>query len=343
MPNQITGSGQPDGKAHAYPMSNEEEGSPVVNIQQDAVPPQILKAPHPDDSRLTELIVDGQKLVVTQEELVRRAQKGSSADSRFQEAAAKSKETESAIAFKEDMRLLAETGDISAFRRCGAEMGLTGDEVEEAARIVYENADSGNPASPGQDQFDENSLYEPRTVQGGQVTIGQRMAFLEAELAKTKAALAGTGRTGFADLDPALQTVVVDVEQRRVDGIIKNALDSDQVIAYYMNGYDDKGRQAIRNMIDEKVRGRLDASDGSFGDGTRILREVVPEVREALEALGTPNRLTPQMGFGPSPAGQGANIYPTKEPDYVASTEAGWEEHIAATIQHNQFKASQGG
>ena len=342
MANQVTGNVQADGKAHAYPMSqNEEDANPVVNIPADSVPPQLRTAPHPDDTRLTELVIDGQKVVVTQDELVRRAQKGGSADSRFQEAAAKSKETEAAIAFKADMDLLAETGDIGAFRRAGAAMNLTGDEIEEAARIVYEHAENEN--SPGEDRFDENTLYEPKQNPGEQGTMVQRMAFLEAELGKTKALLTGSNRTGFADLDPALQTVVVDVEQRRVDRIIQNALDSDEVIAYYMNSYDDKGRQAIRDMIDEKVRGRLDASDGSFGDGTRILREVVPEVKATLEALGTPNRLTPQLGFGPALGGQGANIYPTKEPDHVASTEAGFEEHIQEVLQHNVYKASQGG
>lgn len=343
MPNQVTSSGQPDGKAQAYPMAQDhDDNTPVVNIPPGAVPPQIMAAPHPEDTRLTELVTDGRKEIVTQSELIRRAQKGGSADNRYQEAAAKSKETEAAIAFKADMDLLAETGDVGAFRRAGASMGLTGDEVEEAARIVYESMDDDKEASPGKDQFNENDLYEPKQAPGEQGSMVQRMAFLEAELAKTKALLTGTGRTGFSDLDPALQTVVVDVEQRRVNKIIQNALDSDEVIAYYMKSYDEKGQQAIRDMLDEKVRGRLDASDGSFGDGTRIMREVIPEVKATLEALGTPNRLTPQMGFGPSPGGQGANIYPTKRPDHVSSTEAGFEEHIAEMLQHNMFKATQG-
>lgn len=342
MPNQITGDGQPDGKARAYPLPQDhDDNTPVVNIPPGAVPPQLLNAPHPSQTQLTRLVTDGREEMVTQEELVRRAQKGSSADSKFQAAAAQSKEADDAIRLKADLELLAETGDVSAFRRAGAAMGLSGDEVEEAARIVYEQMDDGT-TSPGKDQFDENTLYEPK-AQGGQMNVAQRMAILEAELIKTKALLTGGRRTGFADLDQTLQTVVVDVEQRRVDKIIQNALDSDEVLAYYMKGYDEKGQQAIRDLIDEKVRGRLDDSDGSFGDGARILREVVPEVKKTLEALGTPNRLTPQLGFGPSPGGQGANIYPTKQPDHVSSTEAGFEEHIAETLQHNLYKAMQDG
>ena len=336
MANQIT-----DGRSQAYPMPQDhDDGTPVVNIPSSAVPPQIMNAPHPSQTQLVRLVTDGREEFVTQDELVRRAQKGSSADSKFQAAAAQSKEADDAIRLKADLELLAETGDVSAFRRAGAAMGLSGDEVEEAARIVYEQMDT-TPASPGQDNFDENTLYESQTPQGGQMNVNQRMAMLEAELMKTKAMLT-TGKTGYGDLDESLQTVVVDVEQRRVERIIQNALDSDEVLAYYMKGYDAKGQQAIRDMIDEKVRGRLDASDGSFGDGTRILREVVPEVKKTLEAIGTPNRMTPQMGFGPSPGGQGANIYPTKEPDHVSSSEAGFEEHIAEMLQHNMFKAGEG-
>jgi hypothetical protein len=163
----------------------------------------------------------------------------------------------------------------------------------------------------------------------------QRLAALEAKIEGR--------RTQFGDLDESLQTVVVNVEQARVNKIIQEALDKDDVLRYYMSSYDVKGQQAIRNMVDEKVRGRLDASDEKFGDGAQILREVVPEVRTTLEALGTSGRSTPQLGLGPAPGSQGANLYPTKAPDHVPSTEAGFEEHIAEVLRHNEFKANQGG
>ena len=166
--------------------------------------------------------------------------------------------------------------------------------------------------------------------------MGARIAALEAQLAEAK----GQRITRFSDLDPSLQTVVVEAEQTRVDKIIQTALDSDDVLSYYMNSYDPKGQQAVRDMIDERVRGRLDATDGSFGDGNRILQEVVPEVRSLLEAIGNPNRSTPQMGLGPAPGGQSeANIYPTKQPDHVPSTEANFEEHIAETLAYNAAQA----
>ena len=339
MPNQITSGAQADGQAHAFPMPQDQsDNNPVVNIPASAVPPQLANAPHPYEQQLTEIIVDGEKQTVSHAKLVELAQKGVSSASRFQEASAKSKEAESAIALKSDLEILAETGDISAFRRAGASMGLTGDEVEEAARIVYESMGEGpnSQSSPGKDQSnDENDDGSA----GG--SVAQRVAALEAALTKTTAILENK-RTNFGDLDESLQVVVTDVEQARVDKIIQKALDSDEIMSYHMKTHDTNGQRAIRDMIDEKVRGRLDASDGKFGNGIQILREVIPEVKTTLEALGTLNRTTPQMGLGPAPGGQGAEIYPTKQPDHVSSTESNFEEHISETLAHNMFKAGQG-
>lgn len=345
MPEQITSGSPGAGTTHAYPMSQEAaDQTPVLNIPASSVPPGMANAPHPYQQQTTEIMVDGTRQTVTHDRLVELAQKGVSSDSRFQEASAKSKEADSAIALKADLELLAETGDISAFRRAGASMGLTGDEVEEAAQIVYEDMGEtldGETTSPGEVDFGVDTGYEgPPNRPGGSMAV--RVEALEAALSKATALLEGR-RMGFGDLDETLQTVVVDVEQARVNKIIEKTLDSDEVIAYYMTAYDAKGQQAIRDMIDEKVRGRLDASDGQFGDGTQILREVVPEVRSTLEALGTPHRDTPQMGLGPSPGGQGADIYPRKTPDHIGVTEAGFEEHIAEVLAHNMFKAQQGG
>lgn len=345
MPNQITSGSAGPGNPHAYPMPQDQsDNTPVVNIPASAVPPQLANAPHPYEQQLTDIVVDGEKQTVTHEKLVELAQKGVSSDRRFQEASAKSKEAEAAIALKADFEILAETGDISAFRRAGASLGLSGDDVEEAARIVYESMEEGpnSQSSPGNDQSDDDTAaYDGRASRGQEGSVSQRIAALEAALSKTTAILENK-RTNFGDLDESLQVVVTDVEQARVDKIIQKALDSDEIMSYYMKTHDAKGQRAIRDMIDEKVRGRLDASDGRFGNGIQILREVIPEVKTTLEALGTLNRTTPQMGLGPAPGGQGAEIYPTKQPDHVSSTESSFEEHISETLAHNMFKAGQG-
>lgn len=351
MAGQPNPAGQaPAGQPQSYPMPQDaQDNNPVVNIPASAVPPGIAAAPHPYEQQLTKIVVDGQEQTVNHTRLVELAQKGVSADARYQEAASKSREADDAIKFKADFELLGETGDVGAFRRACAGAGLSDIETEEAARLVYEQMGEGDPpnqASPGDESFDENTLYQPQGESGKTstpMTMSRQLAAITAAVTKLQGQVTGK-QTGFGDLSEELQTFVQDGEQNRVNKIIQKVLDSDEALAYHMSSYDSKGQQAIRDMIDEKVRGRLDASDGKFGDGTRILNEVMPEVKRTLEALGTPNRSTPQMGLGPAPGGQGgADIYPTKQPDHVPSTEPGFEEHIGDTIAFNAFKGKQGG
>jgi hypothetical protein len=302
------------------------DDTPVVNIPASAIPPGMATAPHPQQTGAV-LKVHGQEVTLTHEQLVEAAQKGMAADQNFQAAARDKAEAASAIAFRDKMKLLAETGDVNAFRELGAEMGLTGDQVEDAARIVYETMEEDGTTG------DENEVFRADEARRGEP--GKNWA---QELAAVKASLESK-QISLDDLSPDLQDAIVDVERVRIDKIVDNALDSDQVLRYYMNSYDAKGQQAIRGMVNEKIRGRLDASDERFGDGTRIMQEVLPEVKTLLQAIGTPNRSTPQLGLGPAPGGQESNIYPMKKPDHVSSSEAGFEEHIGQSIAHNTQQA----
>lgn len=300
------------------------DATPVVQVPASAVPPQLAGAPHPD---METIIVNGKAVQVTPEQKTALAQKGAAADEKFQDAATQRKEAEAAIQLKDDFEILKETGDINAFRRIGAQMGLPGDQVEEAARIVYEGV------SQEEDPDDENRHWDKREAGrgAGPPVDGEKL------LAQIKAEMEGR-EVGYDNLSEDVKTALLHVEEKRINEIVEKALDTDEVIRYYMNSYDDRGKEAIRLMVDEKIRGRLDSSDGSFGDGARILREVVPEVRTHLEAVGTPSRTTPQMGLGPAPGGTGNQVYPTKPPDHVPSTETGFEDHITQTLAHNLAK-----
>jgi hypothetical protein len=328
-PDQVTGgtpNAQAPGTVSAYPMSQEaHDDVPVVNIPASAVPPGMATAPHPQQMGAA-VKVHGQDVQLTHEQLVTAAQKGMAADENFQAAAAKSKEAEVAIAFLDDMKTLAGSGDISAFRRAGATMGLTGDQVEEAARVTYEHMEAGEGEGGG---ANENEVFQQDEARRGE--SGKNWA---AELAQVKASIENK-QVRLEDLSPDLQDAIVDVERVRIDKIVKAALDSDQTLRYYMDSYDAKGQEAIRGMVNEKIKGRLDASNERFGDGTQIMQEVLPEVKNLLNAVGTPERSTPQMGLGPAPGGQGPDIYPMKKPDHVSSSDAGWEEHIGQDIAHN--------
>lgn len=318
----------PQGGLQQVPIPTDAgDNTPVIQVPAGAVPPQLANAPHP---QMAVIRVNGKDVQVTPEQMLAYAQKGAAADERFQDAAEQRKEAESAIRLKEDFDRLKETGDINAFRRIGAEMGLPGDQVEEAARMVYEGVEEGEGDSDDENQYWDKSEGSGRGAERG--------ADSRQLLAQVKAELENRPPVGYDNLSEEVQTALLHVESERINEIVQKALDKDDVIRYYRNSYDERGKEAIRSMVDEKIRGRLDSSDGQFGDGTQILREVVPEVRTLLEAIGTPSRTTPQMGLGPAPGGTGNQVYPTKPPEHVPSTETGFEDHIAQTIAYNAAK-----
>jgi hypothetical protein len=143
------------------------------------------------------------------------------------------------------------------------------------------------------------------------------------------------GPVGIDRLAPDVQRALQLVERNRIGEIVKAALDNDETVRYNMEQRDAKGQQAIRDFVNDKVRGRLVESNGDFGDGSRILREILPEVRQHLEALGIPQKPN-TLGFGPAPGGGDTEVYPDKRPDYVPSTEgADFEEHITETLRFN--------
>ncbi len=333
MTDQITG-GQTDGTSQAYPIlpdagSNES----VTNIPATNVPPGMAMNPGPAHERAgATLNVHGQKVPLSYEQLVTAAQKGLAADANFQAASETSRKAASAIEFQEDMRLVAESGDADAFRRAGASLGIPGDKVEESIRLIDEQYGDGD-GTP-----DENRVFDGDTSRRGQGRTPEQWA---QELAQVKSSLENR-QIGFEQVSPDLQTALIHVEQERISRIVEKSLDSDDVLRYYIANYDEKGKDAIRGMIDDKIRGRLDAADGQFGDGKQIMQEIIPEVRALVEAIGTPERSTPQMGLGPAPGSQGPAVYPTKPPDHVSSTDAGFEEHIVEALAHNIHKASTG-
>lgn len=147
-----------------------------------------------------------------------------------------------------------------------------------------------------------------------------------------------TGPIGVDRLAPDVQRALQLVEHDRITKIVNAALDSDEVVRYNMKHRDEKGQEAIRDFVMDKVRGRLIESNGDFGDGNRILREVLPEVRTHLEAMGIPQKPN-TLGFGPAPGGGDTEVYPTKRPDYVSSNQgADFDEHITEELR---FRAAE--
>jgi hypothetical protein len=196
--------------------------------------------------------------------LIAEAQQGAAGREKFQEAAEIRREASKALALKEDMEMVFQDGDVDAFRRLGAAMGVSGNEVERIAQQTFSDDDDDD------DDDDAVESYN-RQVQQGRNKVTQQ----------------DTGPVDYGRLSPDLQRVLRESERARIDGIVNLALDKDEIIGYNMKAHSPEGRTAIRGFVDEKIRGRLDQYGGDFGDGTRILAEILPEIRGHLQALGT--------------------------------------------------------
>jgi len=282
----------------------------VIQIRPDDVHPALANAPHPDQNRTYTVTVNGRQEQWTLDKVIAEAQTAAAGREKFQEAAEIRKEAAKALAMQEDMELVFKEGDIDAFRRIGAAMGLEGDEVEQIARNTFRDDDV--------DEDDEDAIeaYD-RQVRGQKRTSGDE-------------------KVGYDRFTPDVQRLLREGEEARMGKIIDFALDNDEVIAYNMAALSPEGQKAIREYVNDKVHGRLPEHHGDFGDGTRILAEVLPEIREHLQALGIPQRRTP-TGLGASPGGGGTEVYPRQKPDHVSSLEGdSWEQNILETLSYHK-------
>lgn len=311
MPNEPTDQG-----GESRPQHKGEDLA--VNIPQDQVHPSLANSPHPDQTRTYPVVVNGKKESWTMDKLVSEAQTGAAGREKFQEAAEIRKENAKALAIHEDLEMVFKDGDVDAFRRIGAQMGVPGDQVEEIAKKTFGTKDD-------EDEDVVNTYFEESD---------------KADKRDTRSR--DTGPVDYSRLTPDVQRVLRGAEKTRIDGIVQNALDKDEFIAYNMNAQTPEGRAAIRHYVDEKIRGRLDSFNGDFGDGIRILAEVLPEIRGHLQALGTPGKRTP-TGLGHAPGGGDTEVYPTKLPDHVPSTEGdAFEQNILETMAYHQTQAERG-
>jgi hypothetical protein len=133
--------------------------------------------------------------------------------------------------------------------------------------------------------------------------------------------------------------VLREAERTRIEGIVGGALDKDEDIRYNMEAHSPEGRAAIRRFVDEKIRGRLDSDvyRGQFGDGTRILSEVIPEIRDHLKALGTPGKRT-TTGLGQAPGGGDTEVYQTTyhPPRAIPTNRISWTLYATTSPRLNE-------
>ena len=256
--------------------------------------------------------------------LVRAAQKGEAADERFREASEIMNSAKSALAFKEDLEAVTK-GDVDAFRRAAASLGLNKQEVESAvARYNWGEEEEV-------DEDDEEDVLEEYLRAGAGQAGPQR----------------GKGeprQVSYADLSPDVQRALQREERRYIETVIDAALDSDEDLRYNMRALTDEGRGVVKELVRKGVEGRLNAMaesdrDVDFGDGKAILREVLPEVKKVVKSLA-PRQHGP-VSMGPSP--DGGTVHPTKRPEYVSSLHGDdeWAQNILEEMSWYMNQADQ--
>ncbi len=295
-------------------------GVPTINIPQDAVPTLLQNAPHPDQTRTYPVVVNGRAEQWTLEKLTTEAQTGAAGREAFQTAADQRKENARAIAVEEDLAQVFKDGDADAFRRLGATYGMDGTKVEELLK-------GGIESEEGEEE-DEQVVATYLKEQADAIR-SRKTDDVEVPI-------------NYSRFTPDVQRLLREGEKARIDKIVKIALDKDETIAYNMEAHTKEGRAAIREYVDEKIRGRLDSHAGDFGDGTRILAEVLPEIRTHLQALGIPGERT-QTGLGHAPGGGDIEIHPTKLPEHVPSTEGdAFDQNVLETLAFHQSQIERG-
>jgi hypothetical protein len=296
-----------------------EDDSSTIQIPGDQVHPDLAKSPHPAQDQTYQVQVNGRQETWTLDKLIAEAQQGAAGREKFQEAAQIRKEASKALGVEEDLKSVFEDGDIDAFRRLGAHYGVPGDEVERIAKKTF-----GLEGDEDDEDVDVVERYYKEVTDNEQTRSRP------------------DGPVDYSRLSPDVQRVLREAEQVRIDKIVQNALDNDEVIAYNMEAHDPAGREAIRAYVNEKIRGRLDEFGGDFGDGTRILANILPEVRDHLQALGTPGNRT-HTGLGQAPGGGDTEVHPKQLPDHVPSSEGdAYEQNILETMAYHHNKAQRG-
>lgn len=311
---QPTGQPPVNQERPATPLADDDSG--VINIPNDQVHPALSNARHPDQVQTHTVDINGRQEQWTTEKLIAEGQKSVAAQENFQAGAAAKKEASGAIAFQEDMQAAFKDGDTDAFRRAAAQMGVQGDEVERVVRSAF-----------GEDE-DENVVdsYLKESAEAGKPDTRSRP----------------DQKVDYSHLSPDVQRALRTVETDRIGKIVDRALDSNETLAYNMKAQSPEGQTAIRRLVDEQIQRRLPDYGGDFGDGARILAEVIPDIEGTLKAIGTPGQRT-HAGLGPSPGGGDTEIYPQQLPEHVSSSEGDtYEEHILKTLNYHHSRAERG-
>lgn len=222
------------------------------------------------------LVVKGQEMTLTTEELIARAQKGINAEQETQKAVELQKSMEELQRFKEDA-LAAAKGDMSAFRRYSKAVGLPDDVVEStierhnAAKI--REAIGTDDDEEGQDDTPTGGLNVDQLV----TQVAQKLfPALEAKMKKMT--------VGFNNLDEPIRVNLAKLVGKTVEENLSTALDKDPYFGKFFKRGSADQKKVLRSRIEGEVRRRVQTGQ-DLSDPT-LVKELLQEMRGEYEALG---------------------------------------------------------
>lgn len=333
-----------------------------MNPEGNPLPPPNPNAPtEPSQGTpdLVELVVYGEpkrfdlSIPEQRSEYTKFAQKGVAADTKFQEAADTAKGAEAAVAMQKAFNSLLQDGDLEALQAIGQQYGIPKGEIDtiiqEArdSQAISEMPDFTTHEKSGLVSNDPTKRQGQGQGQGQPPEIDDRIVkgFQDVFKALGDIKESQAKPIDFGSLTDDMKRVVAPLEDSRINGIIEKVLDKDPELGYTMKNSPGNRRAAVLKLVREKCDGRLSQHNGDFGDGTRILSEVLPEIKVFIKNYDTPSDpTTPSMGIGPSPNQSSAGLYPgSKDPDPVSSKDPAFDRHIGDCIQNAMQKLDTSG
>lgn len=225
------------------------------------------------------LVVKGQELFLTTEELVARAQKGINAEHETQKAVELQREMQGLQQFREDAQAAAQ-GDMDAFRRYAKVVGLP-QEIVDATVQRHQTAkirEAVGSASTEESEDDDDGS------QGGGLDVDQLVTKVAERLFPALEAKMKKMTVGFNNLDEPIRVNLAKLVGKTVEENLSTALDNDPYFGKFFKRGSVDQKKTMRSRIEGEVRRRVQSGQ-DLSDPT-LVKELLQEMRSEYEALG---------------------------------------------------------
>lgn len=280
------------------------------------------------------ITVDGKEEKLSVEKLIERAQKGTAAEKRMQDAA-------EAVQFQADVKA-AQNNDEAAFRRVAPKMGWSEEQVEATIKArkkaeiqealggekhggIQEEQGQGQDDDDGDDLMDIDSVVK---------TVAEKLMPIMAKQIQDS-------KFGVGQLEPKLQKALFTLVDKDLSTSLEYAVDKDDVLGKFITSGSDVQKKAIRTAVrDAAMRRATEGRDLSQPDE---VQHVLDSVKEQVAGMGaTPaNARVPYPGLGSSTSGSGTlhpDSKPAKRPDKGFASPLEMDEYLSDKLAREMAK-----